>query len=133
MASRCVNPQCATQWDLFGAGALYAFEKRRTACFSRQREYLWLCASCANHSTLETNAIGNVVVVLRTRARTPARSDSISDLRLVFRSTGVPLPVANGIRKQHAAMINSWSETGVVPAIVSGANQHFGGTCAFTR
>jgi hypothetical protein len=133
MSSRCVNPQCAAQWDLFGAGALYVIERRKTAHSSRQREYIWLCASCAESSTLQTDATGNVVVVPQTRARNFARSDNTGDLRLVFRSTGVPLPLNSGVRKQSASMVNNWWKTGRAVATVSGTKKHLGGTYAITR
>lgn len=129
MTSRCVNPQCAAQWELFGAGALYAFERRKTAHSSRQRKYIWLCAFCANRSTLETDATGNVMVVPQTSAGTSAQSD----LRLVFRSPGVPLLLISDVGKQGVSSVRSWGRAGGVLGAISGIDQRFGGRYANPR
>ncbi len=102
MVSRCVNPRCVVQLNLFGAGALYALEKTKTIRSSRHREYIWLCASCATRLTLQTDADGNVVVIPQSQTRSFPRSDVTSDLRLVFRSTWVPLLTASSIWKKGA-------------------------------
>jgi hypothetical protein len=94
MASRCINPQCENQSSFFGAGALYAFQERDAAHAKRQREYLWLCASCAAHYAVRTDAARKVVVVPRSQARS-IQPRSAGNLCLIFRSKGVPLPLGD--------------------------------------
>jgi hypothetical protein len=101
MVSCCVNPQCAMQSKLFGAGALYALEmKIKTVRSSHRKQYVWLCASCAAGWTLQTNSVGNVVVTTRSKVPSFTRTHASGGLRLVFRSTGVPLPTTSNCWKQ---------------------------------
>jgi hypothetical protein len=99
MAKRCINPQCDEQSSYFGAGALYVLDRRNTSRSPRHTEYFWLCVSCAAHFTMQTDGVGNVVVIPRARVSRFVRGDATGNLGLVFRSTGVSLPTDNSIWK----------------------------------
>lgn len=94
MASRCINPQCENQSSFFGAGALYSFQSCEVAHSRRHMQYLWLCASCAPHYAVRTDgAGGKVIVVARSHASPFKARDGAGNLRLIFRSKRVPLPL----------------------------------------
>ena len=93
MASRCINPQCENQSSFFGAGALYAFEKHEATHSRRHMQYLWLCASCAPHYVVRTDGAGKAIVVPRSHAEPFKPRDAAGNLRLIFRSKRVPLPL----------------------------------------
>jgi hypothetical protein len=108
MASRCVNPQCAVPWNLFGAGALYAVEMTNPAHSPRCKEYIWLCASCAAHLTLRTDAGWSCSGDTTVKNSIPPATRRHAGLRLVFRSTWVRLPMKSMIRKQTISTNRSW-------------------------
>jgi hypothetical protein len=93
MASRCINPQCENQSSFFGAGALYSFQSCEAAHSRRHMQYLWLCASCAPHYAVRTDGAGKVIVVARWHAKPFKARDAAGNLRLIFRSKRVPLPL----------------------------------------
>jgi hypothetical protein len=93
MASRCINPKCENQSSFFGAGALYSFRESEAAHSRRHMQYLWLCASCAPHYAVRTDGGGKLIVVPRSHAEPFKARDAAGDLRLIFRSKRVPLPI----------------------------------------
>lgn len=94
MASRCINPLCENQSSFFGAGALYAFQEHEAAHSRRHMQYLWLCASCAPHHAVRTDGASKVIVVPRSCAE-PFKPRDVCNLRLIFRSKRVPLPLGS--------------------------------------
>jgi hypothetical protein len=94
MASRCINPKCENQSSFFGAGALYSLQECARAHSRRRMRYLWLCASCAPHQVVRTDAAGKVIVVPRLHAEPFKAPNMRGNPRLIFRSKRVRLPVA---------------------------------------
>ena len=93
MASRCINPKCENQSSFFGAGALYSFQECETAHSRRRMRYLWLCASCAAHHVVRTDGAGKIIIVPRSNAEPFKTRNTGGNLRLIFRSKRVPLPL----------------------------------------
>lgn len=93
MQKSCINPRCDERSRYFGAGALYALEKRKTGRSPRHTEYFWLCASCAAHFTVQLGRAGDLAVIPQSRTSAAIGPKAINNLRLVFCSKGVTLPV----------------------------------------
>ncbi len=99
MVTNCVNPQCSDGLrSAFGAGALYALDRARAVDAPRRVAYFWLCASCAENLTVVTNPAGDPVVVAQSAGPFRAIRSTTGDLRLVFRSTSVPLPMSKNTK-----------------------------------
>ena len=95
MIQNCINPHCNRESTFFGAGALYAFQKDKTSHSRRHMEYFWLCASCAARLALYADSDGNVTVIPRSQTPGYEKGSLAGNVRLVFRSTGVSLPMNN--------------------------------------
>jgi hypothetical protein len=107
MACKCFNPQCDHQAGFFGAGALYILQEK-TRRSRRHTQYLWLCDSCALKNTLRTDGAGKAIVMSRSQVLPFKAEDGVAQLRLVFRSKRVPMPVG-GIRGINPKLSNKFA------------------------
>lgn len=87
MVHSCINQACNQEWRFFGAGAVYALEKRATDRSPRHTEFFWLCQSCIKRLAVCKDSRGGVVARPKSEVLYPTPPDPDLDLRLVFRPT----------------------------------------------
>jgi hypothetical protein len=87
MLSRCVNPACRHEFNLFCSGDLYALERR-----AADTEFFWLCSVCSPRIEVYLDPTSRVSVRLRGRGEAPQPPHPEVSLRQLGRRASRRIP-----------------------------------------